>query len=245
MFKPIKAEEGKRLEDAVDISSYGPRPYDKFSPFTYSPDFRIPVPGQNGLYSNSVESIWQGLKIINGISDFNLFSRKPKKRRGQVQGHLYGNDILSIVDARLNIYRPAYSYYLDNYVDEEIKDSLLMKVFDKWEVYFYDVEDNLDLENPEPLAHSVFASEYMNDYLNKKLEKIREEIDLFYDTIPPEQTIAEPLSRAINSFKNSSEFNRKLALHFLRSNKQVRDIYYARYYVELFEKLEGQERLQI
>ena len=43
MFKPIKPENGKTLDEAIDVSSYGLAPYNLFSPYTYSPDFKIPV----------------------------------------------------------------------------------------------------------------------------------------------------------------------------------------------------------
>ena len=242
MFKAVKSQEGKKLENSVNISSYGPKPYNLLSPFTYSSDFQIPVPGQTGIYANSVESIWQGLKMIDGNIDFELFTQKPKKRKGQVDGHLFNGTIIDVVNARKEIYKPSYFYYLKNYVDEEINNGLLMKVFDQWEVYLYDVENNLDIKKPEPLAHSVFACEYLNSYLNNKLNQVREKIDVEYNKKEfPHETLAEPISRAVKLFKESPGFEKKLATHFLRFNGNVRDVYHARYYVRLFEKL---ERLQ-
>lgn len=239
MFKTVKPEEERKLENAVNISSYGSKPYNLFSPFTYSQDFKIPVPGLNGIFSHSVESIWQGLKVINEQTDFELFSRKPKKRKGLVEGHLFYGQLLDISNARKKIYRPSYFYYLDNYVPEEIKENLLIKVFDQWEVCLYDVEDNLDIEKPDPFAHSVFACEYLNTYLDNMLTDAKNKIDAEYDKKElPHETLAEPLSRAIKLFEDSSEFEKKLAVYFLRFNKQVRDIYHGRYYIKLFEKLE-------
>ena len=113
MFKPITPQEGKKLEDAIDISSYGEFPHTLFSPFTYSPNIRIPVPGQGDTYACSVESIWQGLKIIEGSTDYRLFTQKPKKRTGNVEGHAYRGNVLDIVDARLNIYKPSYFCYVE------------------------------------------------------------------------------------------------------------------------------------
>ncbi|MEK6861394.1 MAG: hypothetical protein AABY07_05465 [Nanoarchaeota archaeon] len=238
MFKAISPKQIGNHDNAINISSYGSRPYNLFSPFTYSPDFKIPVTGQENMYANSVESIWQGLKVINGQTDPELFTQKPRKRRGNVQGHLLGCKLLDIAEARDYIYRPSYFYYLENYIPKEIKDDLLIKVFDQWEVNLYDVENNLDIKIPEPLAHSFFASEYLNSYLDNQLVRMREKIDSIYDKTLPEQTISEPLTRAVRSLKNSTKFEIKLASHFLRSNKQVRNIYHARYYVRLFEMLE-------
>lgn len=238
MFKAVKPEEGRKSEYAVNVSSYGSKPYNLLSPFTYSQDFKIHVPGQNRTYSHSVESIWQSLKVINGQTEFELFSRKPKKRKGLVEGHLFDGRLLNIVDARKEIYKPSYFYYVQNFVPKEVKDNLLMRVFDEWEICLYDIENNLDIEKPGPLAHSVFACEYLNIYLDNKLEDIRKKMDLIYDTTESEQTLAEPISRAVKLFKESSNFEIKLATHFLRFNKQIRNVYHAEYYVNLFEELE-------
>lgn len=164
MFKAVTPEIG-REEYSIDISSYGPIPFNQLSPFTYSKKFLIPVPGQEGLYSHSVESIWQGLKKINGITDFSLFQSKPKKRRGLVEGHVFGDEILGVFDAREKIYKPAYLFYLKNILPTEIKEELLRNESVNGKVHLYDVEDNLNTKNSNPLAHSVFASEFLNSLL--------------------------------------------------------------------------------
>lgn len=63
---------------AYDASSRGEWGF--LSPFHFNPEFNIPVPGRPGLYAHSVESIWQGLKIIDGETDFEMFKREPRKR---------------------------------------------------------------------------------------------------------------------------------------------------------------------
>ena len=50
----------------VDVTSKGPMPWMKFSPFY--PHGGIPVPFSPGYVSESVEGIWQGLKKNNVIT---------------------------------------------------------------------------------------------------------------------------------------------------------------------------------
>ena len=246
MFKAISPKQVENCNNAINVSSYGHRPYNRFSPFTYSQDFRIPVPGQDELYSNSVESIWQGLKVIDGSVDFELFTKKPKKRKGNVEGHLFNGSMLDIVSARKEIYKPAYFNYLDNYVSDNIKEDLISICLKDPrypdDVFLYDVEDNLDIETDRPLAHSIFASEYMDKYFQKRFEETRSKIDVQYDKTEKQETLAGPICRAIDLYELSSEFDKKMMIHFLARNTKVRDIYHARYYVRLFEKLEGLER---
>lgn len=77
----VKPNQGRSLIEGIDASSKAKRPYNALSPFSFSPHFEISVPGREGVYSNSVESIWQGLKIIDGMVDFSLFKKKPKKKK--------------------------------------------------------------------------------------------------------------------------------------------------------------------
>ncbi len=239
MFEAIGSKKAESISNSINVSSYGRYPYNLFSPFTYSPDFLIPVPGQDQIYAQSVESIWQGLKIIDGITDFLLFHKRPKKRKGKVFGHLFGNDELGIIEAREKIYKPAYLFYLEEIVSEDVKDSLLLEGLKNGNVRLYDVEENLDIMSPKPLAHSVFLCRYMNDYLHRRLNDTKTKIDKEYNREDHEgETLAAPVCRAIKFYQSSSEINRGLIRYFLIYNQNVRDIYHARYYVELFERLE-------
>ncbi|HXV94472.1 MAG TPA: hypothetical protein VD813_14295, partial [Pseudonocardia sp.] len=46
----------------LDVTSRGPQPWVRFSPFY--PHGGIPVPLSPGAYGQSVEGIWQGLKVF-------------------------------------------------------------------------------------------------------------------------------------------------------------------------------------
>ncbi len=155
---------------AFDVSSYAPTPYNVFSPFTYSPKFEIPVPGgQEGKIAHSVESIWQGLKLIDGATDFDLFERRPYKRKGLVDGHLYNGKLIGVEEARWKIYLPAYQYYVEQYVPRSTIDSLLIPQREGKRVFVYDVEDNGDITNPKPLAHASVLALYLNLIIDQTL----------------------------------------------------------------------------
>lgn len=238
LFYPVDPKVGKRIMNSIDVSSYAEYPYNQFSPFTYSPEFKIPVPGQENVFSNSVEAIWQGLKIIDGKTDFSLFLRRPRKRKGDVQGHLYGKKILDIVAARKKIYFPAYIYHLNHNIPLELRKEVLALALKKGNLAFYDVESNLDPEDSSrPLAHSRFLSDYFNSYFKKKMAQIKSSIDdcAFHDHVPEHDTLAEVLERALKLYKGSSELEKMLIKQCLTENCD--DELHQRYYDKLFSEL--------
>jgi hypothetical protein len=236
VFSVVTPKIGSELENGLDVSSYGQKPYKQFSPFTYSPDFKIPVPGQKDVFACSVESIWQGLKIIEGATDLGMFSEKPQKRKGPVQGHLLDEGVVGIVEAREDIYKPSYTYYVDNFVDGNVKEMVLEKALKKG-VSFYDVEPNLDIRKSSPLAHSVFLKMFFEDYLGKRLQGTKDVVDTQYKSQESEhETLAEPIARALELFKNASDVDKRL-IKFLLSNAKIDDPFHQRYYDHLLKEL--------
>lgn len=237
MFNAVEPEKGRSSDDGINVSSYGPEPYNKFSPFTYSPDFKIPVPGQEDVYASSVESIWQGLKVINGETDFEMFKRNPKKRSGSVEGHLVGKDIVDTLDARERIYKPSYFFYVKNFVPAEIKEDILKKALDG-SVSFYDIGSNLDINDiSRSLAHSVFLKQFFEHYLEQRVLDEKAKIDYAYKKQEfMHETLAEPLARALKLIENASPLERALIIRFLENPNRC-DQFTARYYSELLRKI--------
>jgi len=237
MFSAVTPEDGKTLDNALDVSSYASKPYKSFSPFTYSPDFKIPVPGQEGVYACSVESVWQGLKLIGGAADFEMFTRMPEKRKGEVQGHEFNGKVLNPVSARINIYKPTYLFYVEHHVPSETKESVLELALKKG-ISFYDIESNLDIEDTSaPLAHSAILKTFFEDYLVKRKEEAKAKIDKAYNPQENHETLAEALARALHSFSSSSEVDKKLIKLILSQNNQDLDRFEKRYHVHLLEKI--------
>lgn len=146
----------------IDVTSKGVLPFLKFSPFY--PIGKIPVPFSKKTYSESMEGIWQGLKIFEkeGI-DFNKFTittmkglKRTVRKFGKPKGHrkgINGQELLDYISARQQIYVPIYNWILDNRLATEVnqlKELSLTKT-----LVLLDYETNGDIENPKkPLSHA-------------------------------------------------------------------------------------------
>jgi hypothetical protein len=179
LFLPKKEAEAllaKRREGVIvyNASSYGEHKF--LSPFNFNTEFNIPVPGQPGLHSHSVEAIWQGLKIIDGKTDFEMFSQLPRKRpshkkrrsreyRYEDTQFLLRNEPVDLVTARHEIYVPAYTFMFNNYIPKKFKEEVVSQLEEGIEVYFHDVTNNGEIDNPhKSYAHSALLADLINKY---------------------------------------------------------------------------------
>jgi hypothetical protein len=144
-----------------DVSSYADHPYCTLSPFW--PHGGIPVPGMSGTTSDSVEGIWQGLKLIGGKIAPRYFSGQGCKRGGVPRGHQYGDKLLKIVDAREKVYRVSYEWMLEHRADPELLGSFIEQALAGVPQYFHDVSNNGRIGNPdEGWAHAAVLVQYLN-----------------------------------------------------------------------------------
>ncbi len=157
----------KDFPDAViiDLTSKGKLPMLKFSPFY--PIGNIPVPFSDNEFSESMEGIWQGLKVFENhdidVSKFKITSMKGLKRTvrrfGKVKGHrkgVTGEMLLDYLSARKEIYLPTYNWILDNFLDKEMKE--LKTLANTRTLILLDYETNGDIENlKKPLSHSFLV----------------------------------------------------------------------------------------
>lgn len=153
----------------LNVTSSGKMPWRKFSPFY--PHGLIPIPNSNDHFSETVEGVWQGLKVFqnSGISDFSfkIKSMKDIKRNsltnGKIIGHQYGiksNEILDYFNARKLIYLPVYQFILQNYLQSEIKE--LKKILTSNSIVLLDYDTNCDILNlKKPLSHSYLIKQYL------------------------------------------------------------------------------------
>lgn len=145
----------------VDVSSYAEHPFCTLSPFW--PHGGIPVPGMPGTTSDSVEGIWQGLKVIGGRIAPRYFRGAGHKRGGVPRGHQYGEKLLKIVEARDKIYRVAYEWMLEHRADPALINRFLDRACAGVMQYFHDVSDNGSIANPdEGWAHAAVLVQYLN-----------------------------------------------------------------------------------
>jgi len=146
----------------IDVTSKGTMPYLKFSPFY--PIGNIPVPFSENSYAESMEGIWQGLKVFEkedvDLQKFRITSMKGLKRTvrkyGIPLGHrkgINGQTLLDYITARKQIYIPTYNWILENKLAVEMNQ--LKELAKEKTVVLLDYETNGAIENPsKPLSHA-------------------------------------------------------------------------------------------
>lgn len=150
----------------IDVSSTAEPPLDTLSPF--HPHGGIPIPGMPGRTADSVEGVWQGLKVIGGDIAPRFFEGAGQKRVGKPAGHRFGDSgrLLGLVDARRRIYIPTYEWMLEHRVDPRVLDTFVARAFRGVPQFFHDREDNGSIDKDRPLAHA----RVLVDFLNRRID---------------------------------------------------------------------------
>lgn len=151
--------------EVIDVTSKSNDPLmQQFSPFY--PHHDIPIPGRPENFAESVEGIWQGLKVFQNenidITKFLIKNMKNMKRpcnqkRGKMLYHSFnmnGEEVqLRYIDARYHIYLPAYKWVLEHRLSESV--DILMTKARSGKIALLDYDDNGDINNPKkPLSHA-------------------------------------------------------------------------------------------
>ncbi len=175
MSRKATAQQRKKIEAGwaiVDVTSKSNDPnFVKFSPFF--PIGKLSIPGNPSMgFSESVEGIWQGLKVFgyDGVdkAKFRVKSMKSIKRssnekRGRVVGHSYEGRIIGYLESRKLIYVPAYNATLARLKPEL---DMIKALADKHDgkLVLLDYETNSDIDNlSKPLSHaSLVAKALLN-----------------------------------------------------------------------------------
>ncbi|WP_412028136.1 DUF6939 family protein [Deinococcus yunweiensis] len=169
--KPASIEKKYPGATTVDVTSKGPQPWVRFSPFY--PLGGIPVPFTPGRTSESVEGIWQGLKVFES-ADINLNMltnrtmrnlKRTQRRFGPTLGHRAGLDgqaLLPYLQARADIYLPSYRWVLNHKLQSELAG--LRTLAQAGPLVLLDYETNTDPMNPaKPLSHAALVRAYLLD----------------------------------------------------------------------------------
>lgn len=160
----------KKYPDAViaDVTSQATDGLVKLSPFY--PHGGIPVPFSEGYTAMCVEGIWQGLKVFETADvDVNMFAndtmkniKRTVRRFGKPLGHrkgVNGTELLGYIEARKQIYLPAYKWVLENKVAniiERLREASKTKT-----IVLLDYTTNCDIDNPKtPLSHAFLIKAY-------------------------------------------------------------------------------------
>lgn len=160
----------KKYPNAViaDVTSQATDGLVRLSPFY--PHGDIPVPFSGGYTAMCVEAIWQGLKVFETADvDVNMFAndtmkniKRTVRRFGKPLGHrkgVKGTELLGYIEARKQIYLPAYKWVLENKVAniiERLREASKTKT-----IVLLDYTTNCDIDNPKtPLSHAFLIKAY-------------------------------------------------------------------------------------
>ncbi|MFF3958343.1 DUF6939 family protein [Streptomyces sp. NPDC001890] len=179
------AEAGTHL--CVDTYRFAPAGMARFrtmNPYHRDRSWRIPVPG-TGLTAESVESVWQGLKLVDGETCPAMFGQDPAARPPGELRRLpgydyaasvfqYGDVVLGLFEARLLIYLPTYLHLLDRLADDRAVVEIHAALRAGRDVLFYDYDANMDPAfTGDSWSHSSILAAWFNDELDGLLEQSR------------------------------------------------------------------------
>ena len=157
----------------IDVTSRGPEPWVRFSPFF--PLGELPVPFSPGRVGASVEGIWQGLKVFESADvDLEVMARttmrrlkRTVRRYGRCLGHRRGIDgdtLLGYLDARRQIYLPTYAWVLEHRLADEV--AALEALARAQPLILLDYETNCDVDDlRRPLSHAGLVAAHLRERL--------------------------------------------------------------------------------
>jgi hypothetical protein len=150
--------------------------YRPLNPFNRAANRRLPVPGA-AVLASSVEAVWQGLKVVDGRTDFAMFPRRARQRPSgeerQLPGYryedsafLHGDQVVDLVTARLVIYVPTYLFMLEHLAPYELLRSLVRAGRDGRNILFFDVDANFDVfDRSSSFSHSALLASWFSGSL--------------------------------------------------------------------------------
>jgi len=166
----------------VDVTSKAPTALVKLSPFY--PHGEIPIPFSENQTAKSVEGIWQALKVFESadidkemfLNDTMKNIKRTVRKFGKPLGHrkgINGTELLSYIDARIQIYLPSYLWVLENKVSEILE--RLKEASRKEDIVLLDYETNCDVLNPKkPLSHAFLVKAFVENSYPTEVDLYKE-----------------------------------------------------------------------
>ncbi len=152
----------------ADVTSHATDALVRLSPFY--PHRGIPVPFSPGWTATCVEAIWQGLKVFEHADiDTGLFRndtmkdmKRTVRRFGRPLGHrkgVDGTELLGYIEARKQIYLPAYRWVLEHKVRDIVE--RLREASRSKTIVLLDYNTNCDVDDgSKPLSHAYLVKAY-------------------------------------------------------------------------------------
>lgn len=159
--RPERLALSHRGATILDLTSRASQPWVRFSPFY--PHGGIAVPFSPGWSAESVEGVWQGLKVFEladvDVSKFAIADmsnlKRSERRLGRCRGHregVAGERVLDYITARKQIFIPTYTHILRERLSGEI--AQLRSLAEVAPVVLLDYQTNPDVDDPtQPLSH--------------------------------------------------------------------------------------------
>ncbi|MCI5056125.1 MAG: hypothetical protein MRY83_08455 [Flavobacteriales bacterium] len=153
----------------VDVTSKAETGLVKLSPFY--PHGGIPIPFSENKTAMCVEGIWQGLKVFEKKDiDIKMFEndtmkniKRTVRKFGKPKGHrkgIKGKELLDYIEARIEIYLPAYLWVLENKVQYII--NRLKEVSKEKDIVLLDYATNDNVLDPrKPLSHAFLVKAFV------------------------------------------------------------------------------------
>ncbi|MFN0200048.1 MAG: DUF6939 family protein [Bacteroidia bacterium] len=168
----------KKYPDAhiVDVTSKAEDAFVRLSPFYAHGGIPIPFSEGEVVLGQSVEGIWQGLKVFEtediDVAKFEVRNMKGLKRTvrkfGKCLGHrkgVKGEELLGYIEARKQLYVPLYLWILTHKVSDLLAE--LRAIAEKHTLVLLDYEVNGNIEDPsKPLSHAHLIKMYLEGGLS-------------------------------------------------------------------------------
>lgn len=198
----------------VDVTSKAPTALVKLSPFY--PHGEIPIPFTENQTAKSVEGIWQALKVFESADiDKEMFQndtmkniKRTVRKFGKPLGHrkgINGTELLSYIDARIQIYLPSYLWVLENKVSEILE--RLKDASQKEDIVLLDYETNCDVLNPKkPLSHAFLVKAFVENSYPKEddlYKELKERKNKPIVKEPPKEVKPKKTSKAKKTNENN------------------------------------------
>lgn len=152
----------------LDVTSRGTEPWVRLSPFY--PHGGIPVPGHPDRTAQSVEGVWQALKVFaTEPEDFTKLDitlmkgiKRTARRFGPPLGHRLDGRLLGYEEARRMLYLPTYRWMLDNRTPELVAE--LRELSGHRTVVLLDYTTNGDVTDlSTPLSHAALIAQRIEE----------------------------------------------------------------------------------
>lgn len=135
----------------------------------------ILVPGAPNIVSESIEGVWQGLKVFENegvdsskykIKTMKNIKRIKSEKRGKVIGHAFNGMLLDYVTSRKEIYIPTYNWVLEHKLHQEVC-LLADLLLEQNRIAFVDNDTNENVDcTKTSLSHASLLKKKLLDILS-------------------------------------------------------------------------------